>query len=314
MHAAIAPATATNTSFSQSIPGLQIVWDSTSLSAFKTCPRLYLYSIVLGRQPRGSRVDLDFGIWMHSGREQYYLERARGQTHEQAIRHAVVWILDATWNRTLGRGWVSGDPNKNRFTLLRTLVWYLDRWRDDPLQTIILANGKPAVELSFQFAIPLEAPSGDHIRLSGHLDRVVNFNGDTYLTDLKTTKHTLSQEYFSQFTPDNQMSFYSVASEVVFGLPVQGLIVDAAQVAVTFSRFGRGLVTRTRSQLDEWFEDTQHYLQSAMDMAVAQHWPMNDKACFRCAFREACSLPPGDRMEYLSNAFTTRVWDPAKSR
>jgi hypothetical protein len=34
-----------NTSFSKLLPGMQVAIDSTSLGAFKTCPRYYYYNI-----------------------------------------------------------------------------------------------------------------------------------------------------------------------------------------------------------------------------------------------------------------------------
>lgn len=309
-----------NASFSQSLPTLQLFWDSVSLGELKTCPRKYQLAIVEGWEPKGQRnVHLEFGIWMHSGREHYYHARAKGSEHEDALLSALHFVLSGTWNKVLKRPWASDDPNKNRFTLIRSLCWYLDQWQSDPMQTLILADGSPAVELSFRYDTGLRTSStGEPIMLCGHLDRVGQLAGQNWLSDLKTTKHTIkgfsSAEYFAQFSPDNQMSLYDLAGKVVYSLPVAGLMVDAVQVAATFSRFHRSPISRNDAQREEWFRAFEVYVRAAEGYAQADFWPMNDKACFRCHFRPICSRPPGARQMWLESDFMRRVWDPSTPR
>lgn len=303
-----------NTAFSQVTPKLQLAWDSVSLGALKTCPRYYELAIVHGYTPHQRAVDLDFGIWMHAARERYYHARAEGQSHDDGVDRALDYILRATWDNARKRPWLSDHSTKNRFTLARSIVWYCDHWRDDPLQTLILANGKPAVELSFRFETDHKSTAGETFMLSGHLDRVGIMSGKTYLSDLKTTGHTLTSDYYNQFTPDNQMSLYSFAAKVVYSLPVGNIIIDAVQVAVTFSRFDRGMVQRTPEQLDEWYEDLGVWLRMAESYALANHWPMNEKACWRCDFRGVCAKPRSVRDQWLRAGFATRMWNPLIAR
>lgn len=293
---------------------LQTLWDSTSLGALKTCPRYYELSIVRGYAPRALAVDLRFGLLLHGARERYYRTRSTGEDHEWALTKALIWLLEETYDTKAQRPWASDHPQKNRLTLVRTFVWYVDQWRDDPLETITLANGSPAVELTFRFATDYVAPSGANFELGGHLDRMVTFQGEIWDSDLKSTKSTLDQGYFAQFTPDNQMSLYSFASRHVYDLPARGVIIDAAQVAVTFSRFQRGIVPRSADQLDEWYGELGTWLEHATSYAQANHWPQNDKACFRCAFRSICARPPSVRKQWLETDFTKRIWDPSIAR
>ena len=139
-----------NTAFSPQLPALQLAWDSTSLGVLKECPRKYELSIVRGWRSRAAAVDLEFGILIHSARERYYHAKARGEDHDTAQRKTLGWLLEATWNAELNRPW-AGDQYKNRFTLARSFVWYTEQWgQNDPLEQVMLANGKPAVEVSFQ--------------------------------------------------------------------------------------------------------------------------------------------------------------------
>jgi PD-(D/E)XK nuclease superfamily len=303
-----------NSSFSRKLAGLQLAVDSTSISTAKRCLREYELSIIRGFAPLGQQVDLEFGILYHSATEHYSHYRADGLGHEDALRAAVAWTLKATWDSAAGRGWLTDDSNKNRATLLRTVIWYLDKHADDSMTTLILANGKPAVELSFRFELPIAASTGEQFILCGHFDRIADYGGDAYIVDKKTTKHTLGPGYWDQFNPNNQFSTYSFAGKHVFGVPTRGIIVDAAQVAVGFSRFERKPIPRTDAMLDEWYNDLAWTLQRMDESAQAGYWPMNDTACFRCRFRAICSKDPSVREQWLKAEFRQRVWDPLQVR
>ena len=300
-----------NSSFSTEIPNLQIAWDSTSLGSLKTCPRYYQLAIVEGWQPRRLSVHLIFGLHYHAALERYDHSKFAGASHEEATLVATRYALEATWENN--RPWISDDPYKNRFTLVRSIVWYLDQFADDSIETIRLANGKPAVELSFRFETDYFAPDGQTYMLCGHLDRLGEFNGKKYVVDRKTSKSAISSDFFDKFNPDNQMTLYTLAANIVYSMPVEGVIIDGAQVAVGFSRFQRGLVTRHKSQLDEWYGELSYWFGAAEHFARLGHWPQNDKACGNyggCQFRNICSKSPSVREEWLSASFTKRVWDP----
>jgi len=284
-----------NSSFSEILPNLQIAFDSTSLGALKECPRKYQLSIVRGKASRAQSVHLTFGLHYHSSLEAYDHAKARGESHDSALLAATERALCVTWDRDRGRPWTSDDPNKNRFTLVRSVVWYLEQFADDPLQTVILSNGKPAVELSFRLQTEILAGTGEAFWLCGHLDRVAEMGGETYIVDRKTSKSPIDENFFSKFTPDNQMSTYAFAGQVVYNLPIKGIIVDGAQIAVTFSRFMRGAIQRTDGQLAEWFQGVAVLLRQAEEYARNSFWPQNEKSCGNyggCEFRQICSNPP----------------------
>lgn len=307
---------AENTALSPSIDGLQLAWDSTSMGDLKLCPRKYYYSVLEGYRPRTESVHLTFGIIYHEALERYDHAKAQGRPYEEACRVAVRHALQATWSSKLRRPWLSDDPNKNRGTLLRTIVWYLDQFKEDPIETILLANGKPAVELSFRFALPYDSGEGPFL-YCGHLDRLGSLGGRSYIIDRKTTKHTLGEAYFAQYSPDNQFSGYIFSGQLAFNLKLDGLICDAAQVMVGGSRFQREVIARTPDQTEEWVKDLGYWLQMALGYAKAGYWPQNDKACNiygGCAFRGVCSKAPSVRKAWLEQGFEKRVWDPLQVR
>jgi len=304
-----------NQSFSKVLPTYQFAWDSTSLGLLKECPRKYYYTNVLGKERSDSSVHLVFGSHYHRAHEIFHHARSAGAGHTEALHAAVRYCLEATWDRTLGRGWISDIPEKNRLTLVRSIVWYYEQFAEDPLETVILASGKPAVELSFKAEVG-EAPTGDPLLLCGHLDRVATIGGDTWISDYKTSKGALGSYYFQQFSPHNQFSLYTFASEFVYSLPVKGIVVDAAQVGAGFSRFQRGFVTRTAEHHEEWFKDFKHYTTLAYQYAAEGYWPLNDKSCGSyggCPFQPICSKPPSVREQWLGG-YANRQWDPMVSR
>lgn len=304
-------------SFSNDNPHLQIGWDSTSLGTFKECPRKYYYTIVLGYAPRQESVHLKFGAIYHSALEHYDHAKFAGASHVDAQREALRQAMLQTWDTRLSRPWFSDDEYKNRFTLVRSVVWYLEQFADDPIETVRLANGKPAVELSFRFDLGMQSHTGEDLLYSGHLDRLGKLNGQVYVLDRKTTKTSINNDYFDKYSPDNQFSGYMTAAKIVYNQPAVGLIVDAAQVGVTFSRFYRGFVNRTESQLNEWLSDTRQYIAAAERMAESGYWPMNDKSCNNyggCPFRSICAKDPSTRELWLKADFTRRVWDPLQVR
>lgn len=310
--------TPVNSSFSQQAPQLQLGIDSTSLGAFKTCPRFYQLSIIQGWRAKQENVHFAWGGHLHSGRERYEHLRAAGQEHEEALHETLHFVAKATWSG--GRPWNSGDTIKNRFTLLRALAAYLDYWNarpeGDPLHTLQLANGRPAIELSFRFDSGYTSRlTGESFLLCGHLDKIGEFQDQHWVSDLKTTGGQLGGWYFETFTPDNQFSLYILAGQVAFGFKTRGLMLDAVQVQQQGDRFERAPVMRSQSQLDEWHDELGFWLESIDRCAERRSWPQNDKACFRCEFRSVCSKSPGSSREAeLKANFTKRQWDPLQAR
>jgi hypothetical protein len=318
------------------LPGtnIQVAWDSTSLGWLKVCPRLYYYQMVEGWSSNEESVHLRFGQEYHHALQDYDILRANGIKHNDAVHDTVRELLLRTKDF---------DPDhkvKTRASLVRTVIWYLDQFVREQTHTHILADGKPAVELSFRFELdwgPNSSKWREDIKevsypqpyiLSGHLDRVVSLNDDLFVMDRKTTTAAPGAWFFSQFEPDNQMSLYSFAGQVVLGTPVRGVIIDAAQILEDESRFGRGFTYRTPAQTAEWLADLRYWLTLAEQYAVNNYWPMNDKSCghyrsekddrIGCPFRGICGKDPSVRETFLKTQFTKLEekdkWNPLRPR
>ena len=307
------------------LPGtnIQWAWDATSIGYLKTCPRLYRYIMIDGWRGREESVHLYFGQELHTAMQEYHICRAASLSHEESLYETVRNLLIRTY------GWKTDESTKagrykNRGTLVRVVIDVLDNYnlgQEDPAKAYIKEDGTAAVELSFRFELDFGPSEVRPYTLCGHLDRVVNFQDDLFVVDYKTTTTTPGSYYFDQWEPNNQMSLYSLASQVILDSPVKGVIIEAIQIKLEeypLTRCVRGFTYRTDAQGEEWLNDLAYWLGLAEHYAENNHWPQNDTACDKyggCQFRKVCSKSPTVRDVFLKAEFTKgERWNPLKTR
>ena len=293
----------------------QFAWDATSIELAQTCQRKYYYTMIRGIRPNRTSVHLWFGKIYASCLENFYKWRAEGDSIDEAMVKTVKKAMIDSWDfETNGPKVFDEDTAKTRATLIRTIIWYLLTFAEETdgnLSTHMLANGKPAVELSFTLEVT------EDVVFCGHLDRVVRMGDDLYIMDQKTTGGTVGTYFFRQFSPSNQMSLYSWAGKAVLASPIRGVIIDAAQIAINFTRFERGITTRSKAQLEEWLESALDTIELTRKNADRDVWPMNLSACGNyggCPFRPLCSVSPGVRENYIKSDYKPHNWDPLEAR
>ncbi len=286
--------------------GIQTWWDAHSLGNFKRCPRYYQYTIREGYTTRRAALTLVFGLIFHEAMECAARMRAAGDDLTTILRAA--FRLVHLRVRDNSEPFLDAPIERQPLSLLRAVVWFLDEHQGDDTLEI---NGKPAVELAFKF------PLNSRIMLCGYLDRLINFAGGVYVEDYKTTKSAVTSRYFENYSPDTQVSMYSVAGRIILAQPVAGVLITGIQLGGTFSRSSRGLISRTPAQLDEWLKETEEWIGLADYYAKRASWPQNDKVCGLyggCMFRSICSRDPSVREAFLQGDFVRSSWDPTKER
>ena len=273
---------------------------------------MYQYYMLEGWTRLHGNVHLEFGGLYASALEHFHKHLAAGLSRDDALDEIIKELLISTWDYDNDRPKDWDHQSKTRSNLLRTVVWYTENFDPDPLKTVILSDGRPAVEYSFRFELD------EDILYSGHIDRLVVYNDDLYVQDQKTTASTVGPYWFNKFAPDTQMTGYTYAGNVVFQMPVKGVIIDAAQVAVNFSRFERGFTFRTPAQLEEWRTDSLHHIAMIRRYTHEGYFPQNRSSCTKfggCAFQGVCARSPEVRPQFLKADFEqTRTWNPLSSR
>jgi len=311
---------------------IQFAWDSVSLTAFLSCKRRYKYLILDGLVPKapGYAIALEFGILFHSALEVYHRASAGGSSHDEALLATMRWLVaqeafaalptdddieelkEATDDADDGIA-LRNSKIRTRYHLARAVVWYLDHYSSDPLTTLILPSGLPAVELSFRVPLPLEI-AGHPLLLCGHIDRAVSFEGALWASDYKTTK-SLTRQFFDTFELAHQMTGYTVAGQVILNQPVKGVWIDGVALQVGAAQFSRAPTTRTPGQIKEYFDlltDVSEQAERAFDTG---HYPMNTASCYFCEFKQVCKQPPEYRDRYIDLYYERKPgWNPLRNR
>lgn len=319
-------------------------WDATSIGLFKTCPRLYWYQIVRGFTTLAESIHLRWGIEYHHALESYDRFILTSQDHDDALRRVIKELHSRVWNwtpnPTEGK---RSEELKTKAHLVRAVIWYLDQYskEDDPAETMIFSDGTPAVEVNFKFELDwgpkvsgtwldTSPEKGEYdtgiLRqpyiLCGYLDRVVIYQEQPFVMDRKTTTSTPGSYFFEAFDVDTQMTLYTIAGQIVLQSPIRGVMIDACQVAVEFSRNTRGITYRSKDQIAEWLYDLRYFLEDAERCATENYWRMNDSSCGKfggCRFRSICSMKsPTVREKFLKSNFIQLApedrWNPLKPR
>jgi hypothetical protein len=273
--------------------GVQMVWNSHSLMDASKCLYYYKLSVIDSWRTSEANDNFIFGGVLAGCLEHFYLQRSAGMDREDAIRSSVLKAMVETI------GWESKHHIKDRGTLMRTLVWYFDHWRND--FPVLVTDEGPAVEKLFRISVD------NGIEFVGLIDRVIEYvPGNYYLMDQKSTGSTLSSYFFNRYNPNDQIFFYSWAGRAIFPVPIAGFIIDAAQVAVGFSRFDRHVIEYTDAQLDEWYNSAMHHIEAAQEAVRDNHFPQRFTSCMNyggCEFREICKRSPEFRGNFLKKDF-----------
>jgi hypothetical protein len=307
--------------------GAQFAWDSTSLKWASTCSRYYAFTMLLSYEGDRS-VHLVFGGHYARALELFHKFRAEGLDHDEATFRVIEYTLTNTWIHSTkdgvripgtGQAEFFDSEVKSREALIRTIVWYLEENRYTEWTTFITSQGKAAVEFSFKIEL------SDTIIYSGHIDRVLQYGGDFFIQDQKTTSSTLTTRFFHSFDTDIQMSGYAYAGHSIYSIPIKGVMIDGAQLAAGYSKFMRGFTMRSNAFLNEWrnemlllIDQTQKQTLEWRKTSDLSAFRPNYTACGNyggCAFRSVCSAPPSLRERLLRGNLSVRPqWNPLTPR
>lgn len=316
--------------------GAQFAWDSTTITIAKECPRRYQYKVLEHWESKSpsSAIALAFGILVHSGIESYHKLRSEGVDHEAAIATAMRGLTASPLYAKLptedqfqdAKTAAAEDDEddgvdtrnsrvRTRYFLWRALVWYFEQYRNDPMEVVLRSDGQPAVELSCRAPVGFSLSTGEEVLLCGHLDKVVTFNDQLFVSDIKTTK-SITHSWRKEFDLSHQMSGYALLGRVALERPVSGVVIDGICLQVGGTRFARHFTHRTESQLGEYVHELRLLTEEYEHYAAAQFWPQRQSFCRFCNFVDVCRQPPEMRGAYLRQYFkqSEHPWNPLEAR
>lgn len=285
--------------------------DNTALDAWMRCRRLYDYTMRQHRRRMGAPPPaLAFGSAWHVAMEYHY--RTDGDLG------IVVSEVVKRWEQ-------HSRPNDHR-TLDRILLDY-ERYvklYGSPSheakrgQGITLERaGQKMLEISIELPIP-----GARHPYTGKIDRIVELDGAYYIDDHKTTT-MLRDDYFQQFEMSNQMIGYAALAELLSGIPIRGVRINALICSKVNTKFERFTITYPPERIREWYEvldahmaDIERAERATLD-GDPLAFPANFNACAHkygmCQFVSICTLAPKRRQYALEQDFPVNPWNPLEA-
>lgn len=210
---------------------------------------------------------------------------------------------------------------KNRKTLVRSLVEYVDNEPEEGgLRPFVFPDGTVASELSFRIDLPFTCPDGTPYLLTGNMDGMVQSESLGVATrERKTTKNSLDDRYWGRFAPNVQVDTYDLASDIMYGdtLKPAGVILEATQVAIGFTRVERRFIHVPSERREEWFREIEYWIKRAEADARAGYFPKNTASCGNaggCPYARICRLAPSARERFIPEYFTLNPWNPLQER
>ena len=315
-------------------PSLRIAWDATALKAYMRDPLAYYWQYVQGYQSVITPAPLLWGTLWHEVTRRFkqtlYESRAkrgalapgeigelltdRDQALLIGVQEAIALATAANMNDVAASGRKGDLKTRNLYTLIRSLIWWEAEYRDDDVE-VVSHEGKPLLEQHFTVPLGMKASTGEDYLLCGSWDEVVEDEDGQFILERKSTTTTLSDYYFLQFDPDVQIYTYDlVGSFMLPDNPLKGVVVEACQTVVGFSRFMRHEVFRTPEQRKRWLATLKYWIDRAEQDALNASWTlaMNCEASiFESAYKQVQRRTPSHWKSMLESEMERRpLWNP----
>jgi len=239
-----------------------MIFRSSMLSTFKSCPAKCCYKYELGLVPYGvkrKKNDLEFGSLVHNGIERYHLS---GDDLGAALEFMENEDIPETRrkNKTTAQALVKKYAATNEVKMIE-------------------------VEKLFQY------PIGDHTWM-GQFDGIGEWNGELWVIEHKTT----NPEYL-QFKPNDQFIAYYIGANILYGNEVKGVLIDNLNCDKLDVK--RTPVTFNKDETEEWKDEMAATAEVYMTYKKLGIFPKNAGGCMaynsKCTFMPLCTEPEGSR-------------------
>lgn len=290
-------------------PPFPEVLDSTTIAAFRSCPRKAYLEFFEHWKPGEQSVHLVAGAAYAAGleaaRREYYIN---GQSPEHAIAaglHALV--------TSYGDFQCPPDSAKSLERTAGALEYYFSRYPlgADKAIPLALPGGKTGIE--FNFLEPLEIlhpETGNPILYSGRMDMMCSYDGMRLGEDDKTTSQ-LGASWPRQWDLRSQFTGYTWGARQA-GIKLDGFLVRGVSILKTKYDTMEAITYRPEWMLDRWYEQVLRDIRRMIQAWESGYFDFNlDHACAEyggCPFRGVCQMR--DPAPLLRTQFQRRRWDP----
>jgi len=302
------------------------LFDNTKVSAFKRCPRYYLYRHVKDWAPEGKSTALIFGSSWHAAMDVIwtYLKTTKREELAQMAFSALlaVWMKEgmpapADIDYELEKELSPRTPMQ----ALEMIVAYIDARQRTAGDFDIVAIESP-------FAVPLD-PNDDTLFYIGKIDKIVKRRGKVLGIEHKTTtaykkNGPFRAAFTDSFSPNSQVDGYLYALHMMFPNEVGGIWVDAALVHKQEEGFMFIPIERQMQHLDNWLWEVRFWISEierhaslAIESADAPYlkaFPKNTNSCWdfgaSCPYLNLCKMWPNPIGYDLPPGYVKSHWNP----
>ena len=290
-------------------PYFPTVFDSSMVSAWKSCPALFNLSYLQHWKAKGESVHLVAGKAFAKGleiaRTAFFVE---GMSAEDSIAIGLKALT-----HEYGDFECPADSAKSLNRMMGAFEYYFSNYpllRAD-MEPVRLINGRRAIEYSFAHPLPIVHPiSGDPILFCGRMDAILDHNGSAMICDEKTTSQ-LGPTWSRQWDLRGQFTGYAWGCREA-GLNVKGSIIRGVSILKTKYETQQAIVFSPEWQIDRWYEETCEWIRDITEAWERGRFRHNlGDACSSyggCGFRLVCSSQ--DERPWLDTYFERRVWNP----
>lgn len=292
-----------------------VILDNSVIMEYKKCPRSYFFRYVLGYDSAETPPYFAFGSAYHKFRE--VLELAFNECIEKGFdkQTSCALSLGKATNAAIAY-WTKNGPKsyaeKDKFAFLT-----LDRLKQSIQiaykwwETEKLAGNLKVLFTEQPFVIKLGTDmNGIDIYLGGRFDQAIETYGKLYNRDFKTSSQP-EMFYTRSLKPNNQFALYTFALSCLSGKQAAGAMIETLfNQKTTAPKLKVFPVSYVREEIEEWRQDTIHWVTLINRSRENDHYPANEKQCGFCQFHQVCKMPTEmSRMSILKSQYRVNIWN-----
>lgn len=293
--------------------------DNFSFSGWQGCPLWYKTRIIEGWTTQFKSAALGFGGSIHEGLATWYKTRDPD---------AVIAAVEANFPEQPVDDW------RDLMKAKKVMLEYMNHYVHEPFSIVpgmvevatALPTGLylpicPACHFDNRKAAPWSPFVGkcfecggdlEVIEYGGIFDTLVDFNGQIYVLEHKTTTQ-MGQYFFNQFKPNNQVTGYVWLAKELSGRCDGALINAIGLYKASPTKFERNISTRNQFELDQWKLDLWTEACAIRDHELNGHFPMRSKTCTlygACEFYSVHTVnDPSVRQRLLEQDYVQSPWE-----
>src|SRR3989344_481822 len=187
----------------------------SSISTFNQCKRKYYYSYKLNL-PRKDSISTLTGKSVHSSLEEFYkIDLNSIKNPEIELKHSLMNIFNTNWESSLKK---LLELNIDKTIIIQHYQDSLSMLQNF-IEDFLTSLNKEMISLSFKEAFDKLKPqteihlSSNQHNVQGFVDAIINYNGDIYILDYKTSsKDMVTDEY------ELQLAIYALLYQEKFNI------------------------------------------------------------------------------------------------